>query len=147
MSRVLAAFVALAVLPLAACGSGKIDEWPGPPRAAAGGSLDVAAFNDYLAEYDEYARSPIVATTEFLRLDEATTPAISIEAHAAGESPSPVRVDVTLDRLQDDSVRARRYALVLNLAGENDWRLSSAVVSQRCWPNRGHQTFSAEPCV
>jgi hypothetical protein len=140
-----------AVLPLAGCGGsggrGPEKEWDGPPREGADGTMNVATFNDYLAEHEQYARSPVAATSEFLRLDRAPAGETSIVSRAAGEQQSPVSVTVTLDRLPDDSVRARRYTLVLNLAGDDEWRLSSAVVAQRCWPNRGHQTFSTELCV
>jgi hypothetical protein len=153
MRRAAALLLVVAVLPLAGCGgsgggNGLEKEWDGPPQESADGSMNVAPFNDYLAEYDEYARSPVAAASEFLRLDRAPAGQTSIESRpATPEQQSPVNVTVTLDRLPDDSVRARRYVLVLNLAGEDDWRLSSAVVSQRCWPNRGHQDFSTRLCV
>ena len=147
MRWLLAAFVALCALPSTGCGSGEHEEWPGPARASGGSSLDVASFNDFLAANEQYARSPVSAATELLRLDLTTAATTSINAHATGEGSSPVRVDVTLDRLGDDSVRAERYVLVLELAGEDGWRLASAVRTQRCWPGRGHETFSAERCL
>lgn len=148
MKPVLAAFVALAVLPLAACGgSGAEEEWAGPPKPGDGGSLSVGPFNDYLEEYAEYAGSPVTAATEFLRLDRTGAATTSLVARREGEQASPARVTVTLDRLLDDSVRAQRYDLVLDLAGEDTWKLVSGVATQRCWPGRGHQTFSTDPCV
>ena len=145
------AFAALVVLPLAGCGgesgASEFQEWEGPPQPRDGGSLDVGSFNDFLAEYAQFAWSPVTAATLFLRLDRTTTGTTSLVSRAAGESATPVRVDVTVDGLLDDSVRARRYVLVLNLAGENEWRLSSAIATQRCQQGRGHQAFTAEPCV
>jgi len=140
-----------AVLPLAACGGGsgtstQEQEWEGPPQERAG-SIDVASFNDYLAEHPQYARSPVDATIQFLRLDLAPSVPTTIESAAAGEQQSPVDVTVTVDRLPDDSVRARRYEIVANKASEDEWRLSSAVVTYRCWPNRGHQDFSSKLCL
>ncbi len=135
------------MLPLAACSSSAEDEWAGPPRPGDGGRLGVEDFNDYLAEYDEYARSPVIAATEFLRLDRTTGAATtSVVAEATAEGSGPTTVTVTLDGLPDDSVRAQRYVLVLGPDGDN-WKLTSAVTAQRCWPGRGHQTFSTEPCV
>jgi len=139
-----------AVLPLGGCGGdtggGGTKEWEGPPQES-GGTVDVASFNDFLAGQAQYARSPIEAASEFLRLDRAPAGTTSIESRIAGEQPSPVSVTVTLDRLPDDSVRARRYTLVFNKATDDEWRLSSAVVTYRCWPNRGHQGFSSALCT
>ena len=43
----------LGVLALGGCGgSGMDEEWPGPPRPSANGTLAVAPFNDYLADYE-----------------------------------------------------------------------------------------------
>jgi hypothetical protein len=149
--RAAALLLVAAVLPLGGCGgSGDAtveQDWEGPPQEAADGTMNVASFNDYLADHDDDAKSPIAAATRFLRLDNAPAGTTSIESRKAGEQESPVSVTVTLDRLPDDSVRARRYSLVLNLAGDDDWRLSSAVVTQRCWPNRGHQNFSTALCI
>jgi hypothetical protein len=149
VKRALALFLGLAVLPLAACGGGgeAQDEWSGPPAAGADGALAVDAFNDFLDEYPEYAESPFEAATEFLRLDERTAGETSLVATTEGESPSPVSVVVTLDRLADDSVRAQRYELVFEDQGDDGWRLVSGVETQRCQQGRGHQSFSPEPCV
>src|SRR4051812_14732931 len=149
--RAAAVLLAAIVLPVAGCGgdsgsSGAKSDWEGPPQER-GGTIDVAPFNDYLAEHGEFGRSPIEAASEFLRLDRAPAGTTSIESQIAGEQPSPVSVTVTLDRLPDDSVRARRYVLVFNKASSDQWRLSSAVVTQRCWQNRGHQDFSSALCV
>ncbi len=142
----LLAFLTLVVLPLAACGSATEKEWAGPPRAGDGGRLPVGTFNDYLVKYGEHARSPVVAATAFLRLDRTTAATTSIVAHATEEGSGPTTVVVTLDRLPDDSLRAQRYVLVFS-KDDGGWRLVSAVTEQRCWANRGHETFSTKPCV
>ncbi len=144
-------FLALATLPLAGCGSGSeagdFEEWDGPPTASDTGALEVADFNDFLEEHPEFAWAPTAAATLFLRLDRQTGVDTSFRTRTAGESASPVTVEVTLDRLPDDSVRAQRYALVFSTEGESSWRLDSAAVTQRCQLGRGHQGFSPEPCV
>ena len=66
-----------------------------------------------------------------------------------GVPPAPGsggNVTVTLDRLADDSVRAQRFVLTFT-PDDNGWTLRSARVAQRCWPGRGHTTYSPEPCV
>lgn len=123
-----------------------MDDWAGPPGPDAGGNLAVERFNDYLAARGSEARSPIVAATTFLRLDEATATTTSIVTHATGEGSGPTTVTVTLDRLPDDSVRGRRSVLVF-VQENGEWRLASATSTQRCWPNRGHQDFSTDRCL
>jgi len=108
----------------------------------------VASFNDFLAGAGEsYAHAPITVVTEYLRLDETTAASTAVVVRAPSEGRSPVTVEVTLDRLLDDSVRALRYVLDLQRSAEGTWRLRSATVTQRCWPGRGHMRFSPEPCV
>jgi hypothetical protein len=151
MRSVLALFLVLAIVPLAGCGSageaGESEEWDGPPTPNARGALEVSDFNEFLDEYPEFAWAPTTAATLFLRLDQMTPADTTLETQTAGESETPVGVVVTLDGLADDSVRAQRYVLGFERQGENEWRLTSAVFSQRCQPGRGHQSFSPEACV
>jgi hypothetical protein len=132
----------------AGCGGEARDEaaWPGDrsPRGAAAESL-VAAFNDYAASVEAaWERSPARTAGEFLSLE--ATPMTTIEAEVAGVGRGAATVIVTLDRLLDDSIRAERYVLGLRPEGDR-WILASVDWSQRCQPGRGHQAFSAEPCV
>ena len=63
----------VAVLALAGCGStgGPKAEWSGPAPAAADGTLAVSDFNDFLAgDGQPFAASPVLAASEFLRLDQ-----------------------------------------------------------------------------
>jgi hypothetical protein len=136
----------LAVLLLAACGSGAESEWPGPPKAHADGSVSVKGFNDYLDEYQDYSESPEALATEFLRLDEqrgATTSLVTTEAAEGADRATAV---ATLAGIADDSVEAVRYVLVVTKE-KDGWRLESAVRTQRCRSGRGHADFSAAACV
>lgn len=139
-------FLALAVVPLAACGSSSGSEWAGPPRPDGGGSVSIGGFNDYLDANGEAASSPVVAATRFLRLDRTAGTTTSVIAHSTEEGSGPTTVVVTLDRLPDDSIRAERYLLAFTQSN-GEWRLASAVSARRCWPTRGHQDFSTEPCL
>jgi len=137
---------------LAGCGSDAKDEqparWNGPPRPDASGKVDVAPFNAFLArERPAAARAPLTAVAEFLRLDTADAGATSISSRLGGEGAGPATVVATLDRLLDDSVRAQRYVLALERRADGTWRVRSAAWSQRCQQGRGHQDFTAAPCV
>jgi hypothetical protein len=139
------------VLALAGCGSNggdKAADWPGPPKTGADGSVEFSGFNDFLAgDGKEFAGSPISAVTEFLRLDESTASVISVVATSPGEVRNFSEVVATLDGLLDDSVRAARYTVELQRNQSMLWRVRAADWAQRCQTGRGHQDFSAEPCV
>ena len=137
----------LGLLALAGCGGSVMEaEWPGPPRPAADGTVAVGSFNDYLGKYEDYAGSPEALATEFLRLDEQSSGSTMMLVTAPGEARDRVSVSVELDGLADDSVHAVTYTMVMAREG-SEWRLRSTVRQQRCQPGRGHQVFSAAPCV
>jgi hypothetical protein len=143
--------LAAALFVLAGCGSsggGETARWPGPPKAGAGGHVEISAFNDFLAgDGKEFAGSPIAAVTEFLRLDRSTAAAITVRTTSPGEVRNFSEVVAILDGLLDDSVRTARYTLELQRNDSNAWRLRAADWAQRCQANRGHQDFSPAPCV
>jgi hypothetical protein len=64
-------------------------------------------------------------------------------AQAAGAQAKVIAIN---DGLSDDSVRAERYELELARQPDGSWLLSRARRSWRCWPSRGHASFSAVPC-
>lgn len=133
--------LAAAVAVVAGCGSGakKQERWSG--------WLDVSGFNAFLERVQpEAASSPLGAAAEFLRLDRATAQTTSLVSRRNGEGGGPATVIVTVDRLADDSVRAMRYVLELAPRDDGTWRLRSVSRTQRCWPRRGHQSFSPAPC-
>lgn len=144
--------VLAALLVLAGCGSsgggGETARWPGPPKAAAGGHVEISGFNDFLAgDGKQFAGSPIAAVTEFLRLDKSTADAITVRSTSPGEVRNFSEVVAILDGLLDDSVRAARYTLELQRNDANEWRLRATDWAQRCRAGRGHQDFSPQPCV
>ena len=144
MHRLAVAFAALA---LAACGGDSVaDRWPGPPPERADGTMDVADFAKHMADSDEqWTTSPLLAAAEFLRLDESTARTTAVVATTGPEGIGPTKVTATLDRLLDDSVRAKRYDLEFIRTGERI-RIRSARWAQQCWPGRGHQDFSPQLC-
>jgi hypothetical protein len=137
----------LAVVALAACGSGAETEWSGPPQARPDGSLPVESFNRYLGDYADYAESPEALAAEFLGLDEhrgATTSLVTSDG-AEGTADRATAI-ATLAGIADDSVETVRYVLVVR-RHDDGWRLESARWTQRCREGRGHAVFSVAPCV
>ena len=49
--------------------------------------------------------------------------------------------------LGDDSVRSIKYRMEFKPDGERQWRLVWIGTQQICWPERGHQEWSAESCI
>ena len=68
----------------------------------------------------------------------------SFQSTSNGGSASATLV---IDGLGDDSVRARRYELTFTRRDDGTWRIDSATWTQRCHEGRGHQEFSAAPCL
>jgi hypothetical protein len=139
---------AAASLALAGCGGGgDAERWAGPPREQPDGTIDVLAFAEHVSDSDEpWAASPLLAAAEFLRLDRSTAQTTAVVATTGPEGTGPTTVTATLDRMLDDSVRAKRYELDFVRAGDKV-RLRAARWTQQCWPGRGHQDFSTELCL
>jgi len=139
----------LSVAALAGCGE-EVDVefvWGGPPRPDSGGVVSVNGFRAFQDNVDEHwERSAAMAAAEFLRLDERTAARTTIDGKASSEGTGPQTVTVTLDGLLDDSIRAERWTLGFEREDEI-YRLTAALREQRCQPRRGHQEFSAEPCI
>jgi hypothetical protein len=81
-----------------------------------------------------------------VRADQIQAARTIIAGRASPEGRGPTTVIVTFDGLADDSVRATRYVLRFAPKGDN-WRLDSAVRTQRCRPGRGHEAFAPDDCV
>jgi len=147
--RLAACAALLLAAALAGCsGSGKDEEtWPGPPEPAADGSVSVEDFAAHQEGLDtRWEHSAELTAAVFLRLDERSASHTTIDGTTSGEGFGPRAVIVTLDGLLDDSVRAERWLLLLEREGEN-YILTSAVRTLRCQSGRGHENFTAEPCV
>ncbi len=61
---------------------------------------------------------------------------------AAGEA----ELLFTVEGLADDSVQGKRYRLEMSWTGAG-WQIESVGSQQRCWPGRGSQNWSNQPCV
>ena len=129
---------------------------PPPPGGWAGlqeplpadGDLEVDAFNAYAEGVDERWERDLAATVnEFVGRDRSEAPAVSFQATSGPEGSGPTSASLLLDRLPDDSVRARRYDLTLSRRQDGTWRIDSASWAQRCQQGRGHQAFTTEPCL
>ena len=63
------------------------------------------------------------------------------------QGPDSWAVAVTQSNLEDDSVRTQRHRIDLAEAADGTWTVVGAGLAWRCWPDRGHQDFSAQPCL
>jgi hypothetical protein len=143
-----AAFVLTVATALGGCGSSEEPTWAGPPAPGDYGLVSTREFAAYQNEVDEpWERSAAMAAAEFLRLDQRTAVRTTIDVSASGEGGGPQSGVVTLEGLMDDSVRSERWTLGFEEGPEGTYVLSAATREQRCYPGRGHQDYSAEPCV
>ena len=165
MARAIGSALALAIallLPLAGC-SVDDDEsgarrasvlrvarsWTGPPERKPGRArLPVSRFNRYLEALDDPPRAPLLLAAAYVGLEEGEGSNTALLGKRTGEAGLRERVEVTLDGLLDDSIRAVRYSLVFERrTPTGSWRLSSARWAQRCQPGRGHQRFEPKRCL
>jgi hypothetical protein len=106
------------------------------------GTVDVAPFNAYLAEFPTVAsRSP----SDLARLYTGAHPR-TIEPLNVGTASHEQSV-LVVRREEDDSIAETRWKLVFTPQADGEWRLTSGQWSQRCRPGRGHQDFSTEWCI
>ncbi len=125
---------------------GEAASWGGPPARSGDGTLAVDAFNDYVDDSDgAWTRSPAAIAATFLAL-ETDPRATTVRVEFSGEARDSALVTVRVDALADDSIRGYRYVLSLTPAREK-WRIRAARWTQRCWPGRGHQSFTTELCL
>jgi hypothetical protein len=107
--------------------------------------LPVDAFNARAESVDEpWERNLAKVTDEFLALEPQENSSRSFQSTSSGDTASATLV---IDGLGDDSVRARRYELTFTRRDDGTWKVESARWAQRCHEGRGHQDFSAEPCL
>lgn len=71
---------------------------------------------------------------------------LSVIQHVnSGESPDKAVVTIEESGLLDDSVSAEKTVFTMHYQKDR-WQIVSRVKTQRCWPERGHQDFSEQPC-
>lgn len=62
--------------------------------------------------------------------------------------PSSGNAIVTMitDGLADDSVRAKKYRIKMQIVN-NQWKITWAGIQTKCYEGRGHREWSKQPCV
>jgi hypothetical protein len=150
-------FVAVAVL--AGCAEGAVQDgaerWSPTPELSAGPGWDgrmsvdfttddvsAPGFNDFVeSNRPEWAKSAATAGAQLLDLDRGFDGPVEVYLLDDGEV-----VTFTLTRLGDDSISAQRYRLVFDRGDDGLHRFVSGKASQKCQPDRGHQSFSGDTC-
>jgi hypothetical protein len=119
--------------------------WTGPPDPADDGTVAVEGFNAYAESVEEpWERDIALVTDEFVQRDTIEAANSSYQGSLNNDTAT---TSLVLDGLFDDSVRAWRYDLTLSQRPDGTWRVDSARWGQRCQRGRGHQAFTAEPCI
>lgn len=95
--------------------------------------------------------TPILSEIEALALVKTTwgdCPPLECSQVVASvtKQGSIIYVTATYEGLRDDSQSAERKTAVATY-GSGKWTLGEVTVTQQCWPGRGHQDYSSEPCI
>lgn len=113
-------------------------------------NLDIASYNRTIANAarrnNAWVKSPMEVAVrlagEFREMKNRTMEF----KYPSAESTNAMTLTITNEGLLDDSVRAERYVFDLIKDSRGVWTVNSAQRSWACWPNRGHQDFSAVLC-
>lgn len=125
---------------------------PAVPSPLAGTKPDLGALNRWATEAG--VRNDLAAwVTHGLPLLPDVTTELSIRFNRV-EAPDGATVTVMQDGYLDDSIRGERFVLQFSRkpcddceGGMSPWWLWSLEATQRCRQGRGHQEYSAEPCL
>jgi hypothetical protein len=113
--------------------------------------LDIAPFNRMIAnasrQNQAWVRSPMETAAKIAgEFEEMGSRTIEMK-YPTAEGGDTMTVTVTNEGLLDDSVRAERFVFNLSKNANGVWRVDAAQKSWACRPNRGHENFSAAPCI
>lgn len=124
-----------------------VPAWPGSVTVMASGEVDLDGFDAHLAAADPRGSlGPGAVASLLLHLEDQRAAGVLVHVEDLA-SDRPRVLAVTLSRLGDDSVRAIRYELRIDVTPGEPARVTSATWSQRCHPGRGQQDFAAALCV
>jgi hypothetical protein len=117
-------------------------------RVASSERQDVSEFNQTAARAaaagESWPRDPILVVRRFARWGSEQSGIWVMDG--GGVRPGRYQIVAIADGLPDDSVRGKRLDLSLERTRESLWQITAAKLSWRCWPERGHESFSSEPC-
>ena len=120
---------------------------PLPSPLPEDGILPVEEFNAYTQEVDEPWEHDLASVASAFVDAGATDAARRSFASTSRDEGATATATLILDGLFDDSVRARRYDYELRRRQNGTWELLSATWAQSCRAGRGHEDFTAEPCI
>ena len=113
-------------------------------------NVDISKFQQLLSKSAEeneiWTNDPLQIILRFLPSFEGKIQYIT-RKHDSAESARRAEVIVIEEGYLDDSVRGGRYEFILEKDVNDRWKLLSAKKASRCWPNRGHEDFSKQPCL
>lgn len=113
--------------------------------------LDVGPFNKKLekavADKKDWVTMPTQVVANLVeQFSETRSRNIEIVSKFA-DVTDDLTVIVTDDGYADDSVRGVQYKFQIKLNEQGTWKVVSAEKAQRCWEGRGHDDYTAEPCI
>ena len=139
----------LVLVAVAGCGGGDSGSAPAAPAPVFGanGAMAVDEFNAYLDGADEpWETSPRQVAVRFAHPVAQETERVASVVVPSSRDGTTIVV-VTTTGLADDSIGGQRVAVSMKQNDDGTLRLTEAGWKQRCQTGRGHQDWSAEPCV
>lgn len=114
-------------------------------------TLDIATYNRTIInaarQNQPWVRSPMETAVRLAgEFTEMRSRTLEMQTPSA-EGGDKLTLTVTNEGLLDDSVRAERFIFELEKNRSGIWLVTSARKSWACWPGRGHEDFSAAPCL
>ncbi len=112
--------------------------------------LDMAPFERSIrqaaADGAPWVEDPLQMALAFVGPFEGRSQSIT-RRNDSSEAPGHVEIIVVEDGYLDDSVRGAWYRLLFVRDSRGAWTIEAAYRAWRCWPRRGHDSFSKEPCL
>lgn len=107
--------------------------------------IEFSVLNKMLANSREaWAKDPLTIIRRLTNLGRDREAVIAFQG--PGEYPTYYKFVAISNGYLDDSIQGERYDIELEQDASQNWRIISAAKSWRCWPERGHENYSIEPC-
>lgn len=112
-------------------------------------SMDVKEFNAIVKSASEagatWTNNPLLIIENFLHLDGNGE--VVMVFSGEGRMPDKYNYVIHIGGYRNDSVQGERFDITIEKKSAQLWLIQEAKKSWRCWPDRGHDFYSTEPCV
>lgn len=112
-------------------------------------TIDIGNFNKTVQmareNNEEWASDPVMVSFLFVGAVDSMTQTI-VRNYPNTESRDSATVEITNEKLLDDSVSGIKHKVDLKRNENGTWNIESVGKAVKCWEGRGHTEYSASPC-